>query len=130
MESVKKWHRIINEKSIDMLEDILADDVVFYSPVLYKAQEGKELTKMYLMGAMKILLNGTFNYIHEVHSEAYSVFEFKAVVDQLEINGVDIISWNKEGKISQFKVMIRPYSGLNTLKQKMADLLESMQLNK
>ena len=130
MESSKKWHQIIKEKNIDLLRDILDDEVVFYSPVLYKAQEGKDLTMMYLMGAMKILLNGTFKYINEVHSEDYSVFEFTAMVDQIEINGVDIISWNKEGKISQFKVMIRPYSAINMLKQKMAELLEAMYFNK
>ena len=129
MEQTQHWHRVIETKDVELLKNILADDVVFYSPILYKPQEGKDLTMMYLMGAMHILLNGTFEYINEVHSPSYSVFEFIAEVDQIQINGVDIISWNEEGKIEQFKVMLRPYSGINMLKQKMASLLSTMQFN-
>lgn len=127
MDQVKKWHEIIKNKDTQQLSEILSDEVVFYSPVLFKPQHGKVLTTMYLTGAMHILLNGTFKYINEVHCDSYSVFEFEAVVDQIMINGVDIISWNKEKKINQFKVMIRPYSAINKIKEKMAQLLETMQ---
>ncbi|NNF32904.1 MAG: nuclear transport factor 2 family protein [Saprospiraceae bacterium] len=127
MDQVKKWHHIVENKDTQQLSEILSDEVVFFSPILFKPQQGKVLTTMYLTGAMHILLNGTFEYINEVHSDSYSVFEFEAVVDQIQINGVDIICWDSEGKINQFKVMIRPYSAINILKEKMARLLETMQ---
>ena len=127
MDQVKEWHEIVENRDVNKLSEILSEEVVFYSPILFKPQQGKALTTMYLTGAMHVLLNGSFKYINEVHSDSYSVFEFEAVVDQIKINGVDIISWDNKGKINQFKVMIRPYSAVNKLKEKMVRLLKTMQ---
>ena len=64
MDQVQEWHEIIENKDVVKLSEILSDEVVFYSPILFKPQHGKALTTMYLTGAMHVLLNGTFNYIN------------------------------------------------------------------
>ena len=123
---IDKWHKLLENKDINKLDELLDDDVVFYSPVVHKPQRGKELTKMYLTGAFFVLLSENFIYKKEVINDNVAVLEFEAVVDGIEVNGVDIISWNEEDKITEFKVMVRPRKGMEKLQEKMWELLEKM----
>ena len=119
------WHQLIKNADPSGLDDILADDATFHSPVVHTPQLGKALTKMYLSAAFVVLAGEQFRYVREVVGEREAVLEFKTVVDGIEINGVDIISWNDEGKISEFKVMVRPLKAINMLHQKMREMLEA-----
>jgi len=104
-----------------------SSEVVFSSPVVHRPQQGKMLTAMYLNAAMRVLNNESFRYLHEWHTDHSAVLEFELVLDGITINGVDMIWWNAAGRITAFKVMVRPLKGVNMLHQKMAEMLAAMQ---
>lgn len=125
-EGLERWHKAIRDKDVSMLSDMLADDAVFHSPVLHRPQEGKALTYMYLYAAFNVLAGDDFQYVGEYRSETGAVLEFKTIIDDIEINGVDIITWNDEGKISEFKVMLRPHKAMSKVQEMMASMLEKV----
>ena len=126
MELLKKWHKAIETRDINVLDEILADDVTFYSPVVWTPQEGKALTTMYLSAAFYVLGGNDFKYVKEVISGNIACLEFSTKVDDIVVNGVDIITTNEAGKIVEFKVMVRPLKGMMILKEKMFELMEKM----
>jgi hypothetical protein len=113
--AIDSWHRLIEERNVGALDDILAEDAVFHSPVVHTPQKGKQLTKLYLSAAIMVLGNSNFNYVREVIGDSDAVLEFTAEIDGIHINGVDMVHWNAEGKIDDFKVMIRPLKAVNLL---------------
>ena len=139
MSAVEKWYEVMKSNDMDKLDELLAEDVVFYSPVVYTPQKGKDITKMYLMAAGGVFGEGTkdtvsdsnksqsnFKYIKEIIGEKSALLEFETEMDGVYVNGVDVISWNEEGKITEFKVIVRPLQAVNMLHQKMQAMLESM----
>ena len=124
--NVEKWHKIIISKDIEKLSEILSEDVVFYSPVVHTPQVGKKLTQLYLSAALHVIANDTFKYVKKVIDGNETVLEFEVEIDGILVNGVDIITW-KGGKITEFKVMIRPLKGINLIHQKMGELLLKFQ---
>lgn len=124
--AIEHWHKILKSGDPNGLDDLIADECMFWSPAIHKPQEGKAMTKFYLSGAFHVLVPNNFHYVREVIGEQDAVLEFKAEIDGITINGVDMITWNEDNKITDFKVMIRPYSGLEKLKEKMAELLAKM----
>ena len=125
MQALEQWHRIVHQRNPEGLEDLLAEDCVFHSPVVHTPQEGRDLTRLYLTGAMHVF-NDSFHYVKEVVTPEHAVLEFSCEVDGIQVNGVDIISFNAEGKISEFKVMVRPLKAINLLHQRMRAMLESL----
>ncbi len=125
MNTMQVWHEIVENQSPERLNEILAQDCVFYSPVVHTPQEGLELTKLYLTGALMVF-NDSFNYVKQVVTEQHAVLEFECSVDGILINGVDIMTFNAEGKIEEFKVMVRPLKAINMLHAKMRDMLEQI----
>jgi len=140
-QGLEVWHRIIRNMSVEALDDVLADDVVFHSPIVHTPQEGRDLTRLYLMAAFNVLPGDSsakdasgkptdskneFKYVREVDGERDAVLEFVTQVDGIVVNGVDMIRWNDEGKIIDFKVMVRPLKAIQKLHAQMAAMLESM----
>lgn len=123
--ALDEWHRIVRERDPEGLDDLLADDVVFHSPVVHTPQRGKPLTAMYLAAAVIVLGQPSFRYLREIVGTSEAVLEFVVEVDGVEINGVDMIRWNDAGRISDFKVMVRPLKAINLLHQKMAAVLQA-----
>ncbi|MEX1664805.1 nuclear transport factor 2 family protein [Zhongshania arctica] len=119
------WHHVITSRDIAKLDDILAADATFHSPVVHTPQVGKDITKMYLSAAFHVLLNDSFHYVREVADDNNTILEFMVNIDGIEVNGVDMISWDQDGKIIDFKVMLRPYKAINLIKEKMREMLES-----
>ena len=78
---------------------------------------------MYLSAAFVVLCNDTFKYVREVVNETDTFLEFEVEIDGILVNGIDMISWNSEGKITSFKVMLRPLKAVNLIHQKMGELL-------
>jgi hypothetical protein len=115
-----RWHRIIDERATDGLDELLADDVVFESPALHTPQTGKALTRKYLAAACNVLNNGSFRYVGEWSAAQSAVLEFKCRLGEVEVDGIDMISWNAAGLVTHFKVMIRPFKALQTLMPLMA----------
>ena len=139
MSAVEKWYEVMKSNDMNKLDELLAEDVVFYSPVVYTPQKGKDITKMYLMAAGGVFGEETkdevsdskksqsnFKYIKEIIGEKSALLEFETEMDGVYVNGVDVISWNEEGKITEFKVIVRPLQAVNMLHQKMQAMLESM----
>ena len=125
-EVVEKWHEVVKNSDVVLLQTLLADDVVFHSPVVHTPQEGKQRTMMYLSGAVAVLGSNGFHYVREIISENEAALEFMAEIDGITINGIDLISVNADGRITDFKVMIRPLKAVNILHQKMGEMLEKL----
>ena len=123
---IHKWHDLINNDDLNKLDAILADDAVFSSPVVFNPMKGKEITKMYLYAAGQSFNMDKFKYTREIHDEMHSVLEFETYIDEISVNGVDMIEWNKDGKIKDFKVMIRPFKAVQKVQEKMVEALESL----
>jgi len=123
---IAKWHALVARKDAAALHDLLADDVSFLSPVVYKPQIGKPIVEKYLGAALRVLNNETFAYRSEWTADNSAVLEFEAVIDGISINGVDIITWNSDQKITEFKVMLRPLKAVNLVHQLMASMLQKM----
>ena len=124
--SLDAWHKAISSKDVSALDTLLAETAVFHSPVVHSPQEGKDLTKMYLAAAFHVLANDSFHYVREVVDGENAVLEFVVEVDGIIVNGVDMIRWDDNGKIADFKVMLRPYKAINLIKEKMRAMLESL----
>ena len=121
---IERWHAFLDGgHSPEQLDELLDDDVVFYSPALFSAQEGKAKTTSYLSAAAKLFGATDFHYVEQWIGERSAVLEFAATVDGMYVNGIDMITWNDAGRIVSFKVMIRPFKGLQLVMGKMAELL-------
>lgn len=114
---VTAWHNYFNSgKSPEGLKALLADDAVFHSPVVHTPQEGKDKVFAYLNAASTVLGGQpSFTYVRELIDGNQAMLEFTAEINGIHINGVDIIRWNDEGKIADFKVMVRPLKAINML---------------
>ena len=117
------WHQIVADRSPRGLAALLADDVVFYSPIVHTPQVGKPITTQYLAAALHVFGNDTFRYVREVVGEHDAVLEFMVEIEGISVNGVDMIKWNDGGQLVEFKVMLRPLKAVNLIHQKMAAML-------
>lgn len=109
------------------LDALLAEDVVFHSPVVHSPQRGKKLTAWYLTAALRVFGNPAFRYVREIAGASDAMLEFETEIDGVFVNGVDIIRWNESGRIVDFKVMLRPLKAINFVHQRMAAMLQSGQ---
>jgi ketosteroid isomerase-like protein len=122
---IEMWHRLVEKRDAQGLDALLADGAVFYSPVVHTPQVGKAITKKYLSAAFQVFFNETFRYVRELQAERDAVLEFEVMLDGISVNGVDMIKWNDAGKITEFKVMLRPLKAVNLIHQKMAEMLQA-----
>lgn len=143
-ETVAKWHRHLRGELPGGLDELLHDDVVFYSPIVYTPQQGRAITKLYLEAAVQTLPGdrpkgvgasdgaldggrpGGFRYTKQVLAGSVAVLEFETTVEGKYINGVDIIRCDDDGRIVEFRVMIRPLQAVNLVHRQMAAALDSM----
>ena len=140
---LERWHQVAKHCTPEALDEVLAEDVVFHSPVVHTPQEGRAVTKLYLMAAFNVLpgdgsgasgpaeappekRKSNFGYVREVVGERDAVLEFKTEMDGIQVNGIDMIRWNDEGKIIDFKVMIRPLKAIQKVHAGMGAMLEAM----
>ncbi len=128
MGPITKWHEVVSTKNYQLLEEILDDNVIFYSPVVFTPQKGKEVTKIYLSAAAEVFEGNSFSYVRELIKDNEAALEFKLELNEIKVNGVDLITWNHEKKITEFKVFIRPLQAVNALHQKMGAMLESAKI--
>jgi hypothetical protein len=120
------WHAFVKSRDVGRLEKLLADDVVFHSPVVHTPQRGRAITLLYLRGAMQVLGTPAFRYEREIRGERDALLEFSTDIDGIAINGVDLIRWDDAGRIVDFKVMVRPLKAIDVLHQKMGELLAQL----
>ena len=124
--AVRAWHAVVQSGDPALLDDLLADDVVFRSPAIFTPQQGKAVTTQYLSSAM-VVLGPSLRYIGEWLGETSAVLEFEADLEGVYVQGVDMLRWNAEGKLVSFTVMVRPMRGLQKLVELMAGQLATGQ---
>lgn len=117
--ALRSWHAVVESRDLAALDDLLADDVVFRSPVVFTPQEGKAVTLAYLTAAMAVL-GPSLRYVHQWHDEASAVLEFEADLGGTYVQGVDMLRWNDEGKLVAITVLVRPMRGMQRLLELMA----------
>lgn len=117
------WHAYMAGGGPQALRELLAEDAVFHSPVVHTPQEGRDTVFAYLHAASHVLGGDDFRYLREIVDGDQAVLEFQSELDGIQINGVDIIRWDSEGKIKDFKVMVRPLKAINKVWEKMAAML-------
>ena len=125
-ELIYKWHQAIKSDDSKLLDKLLADNAVFSSPVVFKPLEGKAITMMYLLAAGTSFNMEKFKYTKEIHDGLNSVLEFETYINDISVNGIDMIEWNQQGQIINFKVMIRPYKAVLKVQEKMVEALDSL----
>ena len=123
---IKKWHEGILEGKMELLDNLLNDNATFYSPVVFTPLERKQITKMYLSAAGLSFNMDSFKYIRELNDGNHSILEFETTIDDVSVNGVDMIEWDDDGKILNFKVMIRPFKAVEIVRAKMVEALEQI----
>jgi SnoaL-like protein len=122
---IERWIDIIDNGRTDELEALLAEDAVFYSPAVFTPQEGRDKTLAYLTAAVKLFGDSDFRYVGQWFGDRSAALEFVANIDGIHVNGVDLIRWNDDEKIVEFKVLLRPLKALQSVMPAMAQLLQS-----
>jgi hypothetical protein len=135
---IHQWHAYMKGELPNGLDILLDDDVVFFSPIVFTPQAGKEITKMYLLAAGQTLPgeksasaptdtpSQKFRYTKQVLDGHTAVLEFETTIEGKYANGVDIITCNDAGKIIEFRVMMRPLQAINAVHRQMGQALEKM----
>jgi len=126
LDTLSSWHQIAKSRDADGLAGLLDNEVVFYSPVVHTPQVGKSITTAYLTAALQVFANESFKYVREIVGESDAVLEFETEIDGIIVNGVVRMRWNSEGKITEFKVMVRPLKAINLIHQKMGEMLSKI----
>jgi hypothetical protein len=124
MNALHTWHELVRTRNVAGLDTLLADDVVFHSPVVHTPQLGKAITARYLAAAFHVFFNESFRYVREIVGPQEAALEFQVEIDGIAVNGNDLIKWKAAGRIVEFKVLIRPLKAINLIHQKMAAMLQ------
>ena len=125
MTGLDKWYGYMKSHDRAALWDLLHPDAVFESPVVHTPQRGREITFKYLASADKVLGGQGFAYTGEWRSDTGAVLEFQTEIDGIKLNGVDLITFAADGRITNFKVMVRPLKAINLLHRLMGEQLAS-----
>lgn len=124
-----RWHRYVEAPSPEGLDQLLHDEVVFSSPIVFTPQRGRERTALYLVAAAQVFAGEGrgFQYVRELAQDHDAVLEFETEIDGAYVNGVDMITCDEDGLITDFKVMVRPLQGIEAAHRAMRALLETAQ---
>ena len=124
---LQNWHRVLDGgNQPGALAEIIREDAVFHSPVVHTPQEGRAKVVGYLAAAGIVLNTDKFRYVREFNDGDYALLEFVTELDGIHINGVDIITFDADGMIKDFKVMVRPLKAINKVWEMMGAQLQRM----
>ena len=118
-----KFRAAAEAKDFSEIDDLLAEDIVFRSPAVFKPYEGRELVKVILGTVVQVFED--FRYLDQVEGDERAVLVFEARVGDRELQGVDILRFDEDGRVDELTVMIRPMSGLNALAEEMGRRLQA-----
>ena len=121
---IERWRDMMAGFSHDGLFELLAEDCIFWSPVVHTPQRGRDITYLYLSAASQVF-SDDFCYVSEMVDGSRAVLEFTCAIDDIQINGVDIIQI-RDRQISEFKVMVRPLKAVNKVHERMMRMLETL----
>ena len=134
---IERWHLHLRGQLDGGLDAMLHPDCVFFSPIVFTPQQGREVTKLYLTAAGGTLggedgpvgesaSDGSFGYVTEILQGHHAMLEFETTVEGKYVNGVDIITCDDDAMITEFKVMIRPLQAINLVHEQMRAMLEKL----
>jgi SnoaL-like protein len=109
-------------KDFSAIDDLFAEDVVFRSPVVFKPYEGRDAVAM-LLGAVAQVFE-EFRYTDQVETDDAAALAFSARVGDRELDGIDFLNFDSDGRINRMAVYVRPMSGVNALAEAMQKKLE------
>lgn len=119
----------VHARSREQLEGCFADDCRFLSPVVFAPYEGKEVVLTILSeGAFKVFDADNFEYVHRFENDDAAALIFRSSVGGREVDGLDLLTFDGDGLITELKVMVRPLSAMNALKQAMGERFEALGL--
>ena len=121
VDAIDQWHQMMATGRYDGLLDLLSRDCVFWSPVVHTPLRGRDITLMFLTAAGQVF-DTDFRYVREIRSADTAVLEFECSVDDIQVNGIDMIQVDNN-QIIDFKVMIRPLQAVNKIHEKMMAML-------
>lgn len=121
--SLERWHRCVFERDLSILSDLLAEDVVFHSPFLWRPYPGRMPTFIILKNVVEVFQD--FAYHRQVIQGNTWALEFSARVGELSLKGIDLIQLNDQGQIQDFEVFIRPANALQALGEEMGRRLRN-----
>lgn len=123
--AIARWHEMLATRDMSILNELLADDVMFRSPVAFNPYAGKQIVFFILTNVIQVFENFTY------HREFYSsdshnvVLEFSANIGDKKLKGIDMIKFNNKGQMIDFEVMIRSKSGLEALAEQMGQRMQN-----
>ena len=118
-----RWYGYMTSHDPAALWDLLHPDAVFESPVVHAPQIGRDITFKYLAGAEKVLGGPGFRYVGEWRNADSAILEFENEIEGIKLNGIDRITFAPDGRITHFKVMVRPLKAINLLHRLMGEQL-------
>ena len=125
-EGLARWHKMLGSGNAPAaLAAIVREDAVFHSPVVHTPQRGRALVVAYLAAAGQVLGNESFRYVRELVGEDTAMLEFETSLDGIDVNGIDLIRFDGDGMIADFKVMVRPLKAVNKVWEVMAAQLQA-----
>jgi len=127
MTGLDRWYGYMREHDRAVLWDLLHPDAVFESPVVHTPQRGRDIVFKYLVSAEQVLGGPGFSYRGEWRNDTGAVLEFETTLEGITINGVDMISFDVDNRITHFKVMVRPLKAINLLHRLMGEQLARQQ---
>ena len=123
---VTRWRKIFSQPE-PIGKEMLADNVQLHSPMMHTSQKGIDLVAMYIEAGSQVYQRRGFDYVRTFQNEREVCMEFEGTVDGVQINGVDIIRWNEQDQIEDFKIIVRPAKGLQKLAEVMTGIIGELQ---
>jgi hypothetical protein len=120
-----RFRAAAESKDFSAIEDLFAEDVSFRSPVVFKPYEGREAVAMLLGAVVQVFED--FRYTDQTETGDVATLAFSARAGDRELDGIDLLRFDSEGRIRQMAVYIRPLSGINALAEEMRRRLEALE---
>lgn len=125
--ALARWHAVVASRDAAGLPALIAPDAVFRSPAVHTPQHGRDTVVGYLTAAFTVL-GPQLAYDREWLGEDSAVLEFRTQVGGLQVHGIDMITWDAQGLITDFTVMVRPAKALQVVVEHMgAELLRMLE---
>lgn len=118
------FREAVEAHDMDAVDRLLADDVVFRSPVAHTPYPGKPITSAILRAVVEVFED--FRYVRQLQDGHEHAYVFEATVDGLELTGCDFLTLDDEGRVTEFMVMVRPLKAAQALAGRMAERYPSI----
>ena len=119
-----RFRAAAEKKDFSAIDDLFAEDVVFRSPVVFKPYEGRDAVAMLLSAVSQVFEE--FRYTDHVETGDAAALAFSAKVGDRELDGIDFLHFDEDGRISRMEVFVRPMSGMHALAEAMKAKLEEV----